>query len=308
MPLHITILGLGNVGKQICSQLILNFTEALSINLMDPDKSVEGAFLDLQEAAAMFPQHQLSWNSASAFQAADFIIHCAGATVPQGKSRLVAANASIQITEQIFLDQTFDKSPFIIVLANPVELITHITQKITGLPMHHVMGTGTLLDSLRMQHYIRQDFPNFQHPNVVLLGEHGSKVFLSQQLSTIDHKPINEVCKPAEITTLINKVKVAADSIKATQGATIYGVSACALKIFYQLQQKEVESMPLSIALPSDLKSLLGMHQNYLSLMANVNIKGATPIKNYQPGPNELDQLRAAAETLEHCIPEHYKK
>ncbi|MEQ8908589.1 MAG: hypothetical protein RIC95_05325 [Vicingaceae bacterium] len=302
MELTISILGFGNIGKLLGALLLPYRQFRLQLNVMDPDPLVKGAFLDLQHSAQLYPHHRLSYNSQRLFEQSDFIFHCAGASVPIGKSRLEVCAKSIEITESIFNNVSFQKAPFLIVLANPVDLITHFTQKVTALPKSKVMGTGTLLDSIRMNFLIQQKYPKLKEVNAVLLGEHGSSVFLSKQLSSIQGKPFIDYLRQNEIDEIMNSVKSAADEIKETQGATLYGASFCALKVFEALLLEKEQFMPLSSFPLAQLKEQLRKTDLCLSLPTYLSAKGARVDKNYLPKEDELKKLGQSLQSLESCL------
>ena len=307
MSYKVTILGFGKIGKQIASQLLRMHSPAIDLNLMDPDISVKGAVMDLQDGIELHPQHRLDWNNQEWFENADVIFHCAGANIPPGKSRLFTAEASIQITELIFKGQRFQKQAFIIIVANPVELIAHITQSITQLPHSHIIGTGTLLDSLRMQRFVHAAFPELEKVQPILVGEHGEGVFLSREQSTINGKAFHTSINEEQMQAMMQKVKNAADEIKKTQGATIYGVSFCALKIYEALLNENKQLLPLCTSINKDLKQRLGGDQSYLSLPAILDQKGAQSLVNYPSTSDELLLLKKAQQLLDNCLPAHYR-
>jgi malate/lactate dehydrogenase len=226
--------------------------------------------------------------------------------VPKGKSRLVTCNASIEITEVIFTKFEPSKNPFIIVVANPVEIITHITQKITGLPKQNVIGTGTYLDSIRMNYLIESTKKNITSVNSIVLGEHGNTAFLSEQLSTINGLSFNSVFDRDTIEELLNSVKASAEKIKETQEATIYGVSYCAYKIFESLLTEQTQPYPVSTCPTDNIKAALGNTEIYLSLLSTVNKAGAHPLDSYHPSGKELAQLQKSVDLIISFLPKKY--
>jgi malate/lactate dehydrogenase len=104
MDLVINIVGFGNIGKLICALLLTKQEHRFSINIVDINPNVTGAILDLQQGSQLFSNHKITHNSKEHFTNADFIFHCAGASVPKGDSRLSTCLKSIEITEAIFRD------------------------------------------------------------------------------------------------------------------------------------------------------------------------------------------------------------
>lgn len=306
MKLIVTIIGFGNIGKVIAPLLLLKKDYRFHINIIDTDISVSGAILDLEHALQLYKQHQLSYNNAALLNESDYIFHCAGASVPKGMSRLVTCQASVEITEAVFKNFKPIKKPFIIVVANPVEIITFITQKITGLPKEKVIGTGTLVDSIRMNYAVKNKNKDIASIDSILLGEHGSTAFLSEQLSTVNNLPFSSLFDRETINELMEKVKSSAEEIKETQKATIYGVSFCAWQIFEALLSEKAIKLPISTFIPEYLNKILGNPKVCLSLLSEISTKGAFPIENYHPNKNETKLLKDSVNLIKACIPEKY--
>ena len=306
MELIITVIGFGNVGKTIATLLLPYQNHAFQINIIDPNKTTRGALLDFEHGAQLYDDHQVSHNSTELFNQSDFIFHCAGASVPKGCSRLVTSQASIEITETIFKNFTPQKEPFIIVIANPVEIISYITQKITNLPKQNIIGTGTLIDSIRMNYIVKQNRPNIYYANAILLGEHGSTAFLSKQLSDVNGLPFQKTFNDSTLNNLLKTVHDSAEKIKETQNATIYGVSHCAIQIFELLLSEQGANLPVSTFIPKHLSTLIGYSDIYLSLYSEINQTGAHPFENYHPNQYEIDCLKKSSYLIRTSIPKRY--
>lgn len=306
MEFVISIIGFGNIGKTIGALLLPYKDFNFHINIIDNDLKVIGAILDLKHGAQIHDNHQIFHNNEELLNTSDIIFHCAGASVPKGKSRLFTSQASVQITEAIFKNFTPEKEPFIIVVANPVEIISFITQKITGLPKQNIIGTGTFLDSIRMNYVVKQSNVDVTAVDAILLGEHGTTAFLSEQLSTINSLPFNSIFDKDTIEELMTVAKGAAQEIKKTQDATIFGVSYCALQIFESLISQNSQKLPVSTFIPEHLQTILGASDVYLSLYSDVGCKGAFPSENYHPNTYEIESLKKSIEVIRQNTPKKF--
>jgi L-lactate dehydrogenase len=302
----ISIVGFGNIGKLVCALLLPYKHHRFAINIIDIDDDVRGAVTDMRHGKELFPNHSIHYNDQAMLSDSDFIFHCAGASVPKGKSRLYTCQQSIEITEAIFSDFKPNKEPFIIVVANPVEIISAVTQQLIGLPTSHVIGTGTFLDSIRMDQIISSNNPELKDISAILLGEHGATAFLSEELSAIEGAPITDRFDESALNEYMELVKRSAEEIKSTQDATIYGVSYCALHIMDLLMSDEGGLLPVSTAVPEYLKPELGEANIYLSLMCKIDKNGAVPIESYQPQEKEFELLRNSYNLIVPCFPEKY--
>lgn len=306
MNTTISIIGFGNIGKMICGLLLNEKEDAYTLNVMDVNDEVQGAILDFKHGMQIESKHTLSYNDQVLFNQSDVIFHCAGASVPKGESRLYTCQQSVEITEAIFEGFNPTKKPFVIVVANPVEIITTVTQRITQLPDGHVFGTGTFLDSMRMNHIVKEDHEEVSEVKAVLLGEHGSSVFLSEQLSTVGDLPFSKRFNENEQMAYLDKVKRAAEEIKSTQKATIFGVSYCALALFEALNSKEAIYQPVSVPVPNFLRKKMGEESLCLSLYCKIDRNGAIPDDSYDPSASELDDLRRSFDVIRNCLPHKY--
>ena len=306
MNLVISIVGFGNIGKLVCALFLPKKDHHFTINIMDVDDSVKGAITDMKHGKQLFPNHTLSYNDPTLLNNSDFIFHCAGASVPKGKSRLYTCQQSIEITEAVFSDFKTSKTPFIIVVANPVEIISFVTYKLTGIPSTHVIGTGTFLDSIRMDQIVSENNPELSEVKALLLGEHGSAAFLSSQLSTVNGDNFMGYFDASTLSEYMELVKQSAAEIKSTQDATVYGVSYCAINIFEMLLSEEGGIRPVSTLVPDYLKTELGQADIYLSLNCQIDKNGARPLESYQPDKSELELLKGSYELILPCIPKEY--
>lgn len=306
MDMVISIVGFGNIGKFICGLLLPYKAYNFTINIVDVDPDVEGAIFDFRHGNQLYPNQLITFNNDLNFNNSDFIFHCAGASVPKGESRLSACSQSVTITEAIFEDFKPTKTPFVIVVANPVDVISTISYKITGLPRTHVIGSGTFLDSIRMNYIIKEKNEGLADVDAIVLGEHGDSAFLSQQLSTVNGEKLNSKFDDSTLEEYTDLMRNAATEIKTTQKATIYGVCYCAIRIFEMLLSDEGEKRAVSVLLPDYLRKELGDNDLFVSTYAKINRNGAVPVEEYQPDEAEMAQLKASIDVILPCIPNKY--
>lgn len=295
----ISIIGFGNVGRSILSQLLNHADRDFCINVIEPDESGYGSFLDLSHASYINWQHQVVWNSRELLKESRFIFHCAGATIPLNSTRLSIVRESVKITESIFKDFRSNVKPIIIVMANPVDIISYLTYKLTGLDSSQIVGTGTFLDSIRMNYYVQQALKDDKPKvNAVLLGEHGESIVLAKSQSTINQQPLSKYLNDIEIETCFHQMKNAAQTIKETQGATYYAVAGCAVAILKETLAPSKSKLPLSIFLSSDQQQLFQCDPFFMSLPSQITAKGVFPQNDVEYNHGELIALRASAQVI----------
>ncbi|SFT43455.1 L-lactate dehydrogenase [Lishizhenia tianjinensis] len=302
----ITLIGFGNIGRTLTALIMANSKEPIHFNIMEVSQKIGGTLLDVEHALELYPQHTWSLNDQDKMNHSDFIIHTAGAIVPPGKTRRDASEISIAITEEVFSNYTPITIPFIIVVANPVDIIAYVTQKLTALPPERVFGTGTFLDSIRMNHYLKPHLPIGADINSVLLGEHGSAIFMSQQLSKANDKHLHKLLTEDELDACMEEVKNAANLIKQTQGATIYGVSHILYQLYSALKAEEVQHLPLSTLIPRSYLQDPSITSIYLSTYCEINKEGVIPCTHYHPDPIEAAKFHHTIQELIALIPQKY--
>ncbi len=153
LPLPVTVLGLGWVGAAMVARL-LDQAAPLEINVRVPSARHLGAWLDLADAAVLRRGHRLLLNDEAAWRRAAVVFHCAGAANPTGVSRHSVAEHNLALTGEVFARAGFAAPPWVIVIANPVDLVAGLLTRLPGLDPARVIGTGTYLDTIRMQREI----------------------------------------------------------------------------------------------------------------------------------------------------------
>lgn len=297
----ITILGFGNIGREICFSL-LNFDDNFTINIIDPSDEIDGSLKDMIQAMGFNSNHSITINNSDLFNASHYVFHCAGANVPIDASRLSIVKESVEITEIAFEKYRPNPEAKIIVVSNPVEIISFITKQITGLPSKNVIGTGTSLDSIRMNYLSKMKYPHLKNPNFILLGEHGHHIILDKDRSSLDSNIAHNILSEHQIDELLGDVKKCARAIKKTQGFTLYGPVMSSLKVFRCLFKNETCFFPVSTEIPQFTQNRYGFKPIFLSLYAELNSNGTqVRMENF-----DFNKLKSSYSALLEAIPDKY--
>jgi L-lactate dehydrogenase len=294
---RITVIGCGNVGNALASLLLNETTFGIELNVLEPSPSQNGRIMELYHIAGLHQIHHVRLNDFEAFAQADFVFYTAGSCMKITGSRLDVAEGNVQLTKKIFETVSFVNEPYIIVLSNPVDVVTYFVQQFTQLPKHKVIGTGTLLDSARFSSNLVQEKITNQHEQAYVVGEHGdSMILLYSQLQT---KVQDEKAKER----ITEKTVFAAKHIKQTQGHTCTGVASVAKYVMDTIlgHTKTTSPFPTSCIVDESLK-------NYLELTKNIAISWFYDLKNcrslhtIQISKEELEQLKKSAQLIEEQI------
>lgn len=178
----IAIFGCGDVGATLAYTLILQST-ATEVLLVDPKTSLlAGQVRDLRDATYRSGSGtKIRSATASEARSADIIVITAGAKQKPGESRLGLLNRNLRILAAICDDmRPISPHAVLLLVANPVDVLTYFAQRMSGLPAGQVLGTGTSLDSARLRGVLAERAE--VAPNSIdayVLGEHGDGQFVS---------------------------------------------------------------------------------------------------------------------------------
>ena len=188
----ISIIGAGNVGSTIAYTLIQQGTcsEILLVDI-NRDKA-EGESLDLAQCAACFPSVKVRFGEYEDAAGSDIVIATLGVGRKPGQSRLDLAKINVGIIESV-MPKVAKIAPdaIYIIVSNPVDVLTYVTVRCTGLPASRVVGTGTLLDSNRLSQAIAEYLDvDIKSVNSYVFGEHGDQCFVPWSLCTVGGVPV----------------------------------------------------------------------------------------------------------------------
>ena len=257
----ISILGTGNVGATIAYALTLQGV-CSEILLVDINKEkAEGEALDISQCGSCVPAVKIWSGEYEDVKGSDIVVITFGVGRKPGQTRLDLAGINVGILKSVIGKiAQIEPNALYVIVSNPVDVLTYVTMKDTGLPVNQVMGTGTLLDSNRLTQavaeYCKVDASNV---NAYVFGEHGDACMAPWSLCTVCGMPIKEYCtkimgvdkeKLEEELDGIYKGMVAAGSkvIKA-KGATFYAIAASTVQLIKALVSDTDTILPIATLL-----------------------------------------------------------
>lgn len=294
MNKKIAIIGAGAVGSSIAYALILRNVVAEIILVDIDEKRCKGEILDLSDTLFWSTAKIKNGNAQDAAQA-DIIIIAAGARQKpnQPRTELIKTNQSIiaAIIEQI---RPINRHAIIVIVTNPVDILTLDAQKFSGLPRNQVFGSGTFLDTQRLCGILSKKLNiAIQSIDAYILGEHGDTQFPVWSTANIAGIPIlnfPQINKKV-LNQIAEETRKKAYEIISCKGATYYGIAACIATICQTIILNQKLVIPLSCYISS-----------FNICLSMPVILGAEGIEQILPVPlNEIEQqqLVRSAEYLQ---------
>ena len=247
----IAIIGAGAVGSTTAYTLMLKNLVA-EIILVDVNKEKEqGEVLDMSDAMSFSETSGVKAGDYKDVKDADIIILTAGVAQKPGETRLDLVTKNKAIVSSIFKEiGELKSSAIVIVVSNPVDIITYLVQEISGLSKNQVFGTGTGLDSARLRSNLAKRFDvDSKQVDGFVLGEHGDSEFVAWSTVNIAGKPIKEILKEEEMNKIADEVKNEVYEIIKDKGATYYGIAMVVADIVEALTLNQNKILPVTYRL-----------------------------------------------------------
>ena len=297
------IIGCGFVGAASAFCLMQSglFSELVLLDT-DQDKA-EGEALDVGHGIPFASPMKIYAGSYDDIADAAIIIITAGANQKPGESRLDLVQKNVGIFRSIIPE--ISKRNFqgiLLIVANPVDILTHAAIKLSGLPERRVIGSGTVLDTARLK-YLLGEHLNIDPRSIhaFIIGEHGDSEIAVWSSANVSGIPINAICEmrgyyhhEQAMQEIADAVKNSAYEIIAKKKATYYGIAMSVRRICEAIIRDERSILPVSVMLHGQY----GIDGISLSMPAIVGSEGVETTVPIDLDEKEKEQLKASAETL----------
>ena len=158
--INITLVGFGNVGRCILNVLLQDHHRRYRVNILDPSNKVSGSMRDLGHASMLTKRHEIVWNCTDQFNEADFIFYSAGKAIPINETRNFSMADNIATVHEVFQNFTPINNPTIIVISNPVDVVSLEIMKASGVDKDNVIGVGTVIGNAKIDPSIEPRYRN----------------------------------------------------------------------------------------------------------------------------------------------------
>lgn len=300
----VAIVGCGLVGSTTAFSLV---TQGVCDEVMMIDINEErsyGEVLDLQDSTEYLNRNvKVRTGTYEDCGDMDIIVITAGAPPKNGQTRLDTLELSAKICKSIV--EPIMKSGFdgiFIAISNPVDIIAHYIYKLSGLPKNQVIGTGTAIDSARLQIYIAQLAqvdPRSVH--AYSMGEHGDSQMVPWSTVTVAGKPFYDVIQDnkdlvgeVNLDELVYKTSQKGWEILSRKGTTYYGIATACAGIVKAILNDENRIVPVSTLLEGEY----GERDVYAGVPTVLNRSGAYDVLEIHMTPGELSRFKESTRVI----------
>lgn len=306
-PTRVAVVGVGNVGATFAYALLMS-GRASEIVLIDANQArAEGEAMDLNHAVPFAPPARIWAGTYADCAGAAVTVITAGAAQKPGETRLDLVKKNTAIFKSI-IPQVAQHNPngIILVAANPVDVLSYVAWKLSGLPAARVIGSGTILDTARFRYLLSQYYgvdPRSVH--AYILGEHGDSEVPAWSLANIAGMRLKDFCclqdvryDQTRMDEIFAQTRDAAYQIIQRKGATFYAIGAGLMRIVEAILRDQ--STVLSVS--SLIDRYYGIDDVYFSLPAVVDRGGIEALLRLELDEMEIVGLRRSADVLKSTI------
>ncbi len=238
---------------------------------------------------------------------AAIIVITAGANQKPDETRLDLVHKNVTIFESIIPEITErDFEGILLVVANPVDILTYVALKLSGYPENRVIGSGTVLDSARLKYQVGEHLKvDSRSVHAFIVGEHGDSEIAAWSSANVSGIPLDDFCEMrghynhVEATDRIaESVKQSAYDIIAKKGATYYGIAMSVKRICEAIIRDEKSILPVSTMLHGEY----GISGVVLSLPCVVGRNGYETKVPIDLDQEEVARLHESADTLKEVL------
>lgn len=307
----VMLVGDGAVGSTYAyAMAIQGVAEEFGIIDIAKEKT-QGDAMDLMDATAFTHPKKIYAADYSDCSDADLVVITAGAPQKPGETRLQLVNKNLKILESLV--KPIVESGFngvFLIAANPVDILTYATWKLSGFPKERVIGSGTSLDTARLRVALAE-LTGIRDPrsmHAYILGEHGDSEFAAFSSATIGGMPFMTWAKEhsvdrSQLDQIEDDVRNKAYKIINTKGATFYGVATALARISKAILRDEDSVLPVSAYMDGQY----GLHDVYIGTPAVVNSNGIKEIIEVPLDAEEQIKMDKSASTLKKVLTDGMK-
>lgn len=304
------IIGAGNVGPHVALSLATQgLVDEVVFYDINPPKA-EGEAMDIMDAVSYMPHHVTAYSGTLAdMKDADILINASGKTRQPGQTRLDMMDDAIETSKQLvplIASSGFDG--IIISISNPCDIVAEFLQYKLDWPKNRIIGSGTALDSARLQMQLASQLGvNRRSVTAYLLGEHGDSSMIPWSHVYVAGKPIKELLEEEpekyhmdSYEEVLYKVHRGGYFENAGKGCTEFGVASATAELIRAIYHNEHKILPCSVY----LDDLYGVKDTFASVPVKVGATGVEDIIKIHLTDEEQAEFEASIKVLK----EHFAR
>jgi L-lactate dehydrogenase len=302
-PVRVVVVGAGHVGATFAYALQFRGLVA-EIVLIDANHArAEGEAMDINHAEPFTNPTRVWAGNYDDCAGAAIVVLAAGAGQRPGETRLDLVKKNADIFAKI-IPEVVRRNPdgILLIATNPVDVLTQVSQKLSGLPVNRVIGSGTILDTARFRHLLGKHFGvEARSIHAYIIGEHGDSEVPVWSLANIaglrlaDYAELNGISHDqAALDDIFRRTRDAAYHIIERKGATYFAVAAGLMRIVEAILRDQRTVLSVS----SLITDYYGVDNLCLSLPAVVGRNGIERVLRLHLNETEEKALRHSAEVL----------
>ncbi len=304
----ISIIGAGSVGSTIAYTLTLKGIAGEIVMIDIAKEKALGEAMDIRQGTPFCGACSVYAGDYSDAKGSDIVILTSGVARKPGQGRLELAQTNVDITKTILPEITkYAPDAIYIIVSNPVDILTYLFCKRSGLPENRIIGSGTILDTARLRERLSEIYRvNQSNVHAYVFGEHGDSSFVPWSLANVATVPVDECglflgesgAGELDREAVEQYVKKSGAQVIACKGATFYAVSMSVGHICSSI----LTGMDTTMTISTMMHGEYGIEDVCLSTLSLVGHDGVRAKIQAPLTPQEQEKLRRSAETLQNVI------
>ncbi len=305
----ITVIGTGSVGSTIAYTLtVMGLASEVVMIDINQEKAL-GEALDIRQGVPFCNPATVYAGSYADAKGSDIVIITSGIARKPGQSRLDLAQTNVNVIKAVSKEVVkYAPDAMYVIVSNPVDVLTYVFTKTSGIPESHIIGSGTILDTARLRARIAEYYSvNQKNVHAYILGEHGDSAFVPWSIANISNVPVesygNSVLNPTQYLDfnkddVENYVRKSGARVIQRKGATFYAVSISVCHLCKCL----LSGIDTTLTVSTMLHGEYGIDDVCLSLLNVVGKNGAHNKILLPLNDEEIAKLHNSAESLKSVI------
>ncbi len=299
----VAIVGCGFVGSASAFALMESglFSEMVLIDA-NTEKAA-GEALDISHGLPFAKPMQIYAGEYKDLADASIIVVTAGAGQKPGETRLDLVKKNVGIFKSVIPEiAKYNQEAILLIVANPVDILTYTALKLSGYPENRVFGSGTVLDSARLKYLLGEHLSvDSRSVHAYIIGEHGDSEIAAWSSVNVSGIPLNDFCEmrghfnhEESMERIAEDVKNSAYEIIEKKGATYYGIAMSVRRICEAILRDEKSILPVS-SIQHDNCGVSDISLSMPAIVGRSGVEGTVPINL---DDNETKRLQESANTL----------